>query len=69
MKKSLIQHAIDNDVINISQGINGTKYKVKCNINAPDGRTPCIYTVWIIYDDDINGKPSLVSAYPVKHKK
>jgi filamentous hemagglutinin len=41
----------------------GTKYIVECNFPTPDGRDPCILTVWLQAEP---GAPAvLVTAYPV----
>ena len=61
-RTSLIQHAIDNDVINIQKRNHGTVYTIIGNMPTPDGRNPNVLTVWIIkygYNE-----PRLVSAYP-----
>jgi len=39
----------------------GMKYIVQCTLLTPDGRNPCIQSIWII---EAEGPPRLVSAYP-----
>lgn len=60
---SLIQHSIERDIEETTATEFGDKYELKCEIQTPDDRNPCIVTVWIIE----NGKqrPTLVTAYPV----
>lgn len=41
----------------------GTKYEVVCSIATPDGRDPCIISVWIA---ERAGRPRLVTAYPAR---
>jgi len=40
----------------------GVKYTVDCNIISPDGRSPCITTVWEIRPG--SQTPNLVTAFP-----
>jgi hypothetical protein len=39
----------------------GVKYLVRCSLKTPDGRNPCIVTVWM---KDSDAPPRLVTAYP-----
>lgn len=61
-KDSLIQHSIDRDIEKTKNSDFGIKYELKCEINSPDERNPCIVTVWIVE----NGEelPKLITAYP-----
>ena len=63
-KDSLIQHSIDRDIENTKNTDFGIKYELKCSINTPDKRNPCIVTVWII--EKGKEEPKLVTAYPSK---
>lgn len=54
-------HPIDNDVAEEKLSPHGTKYVVRCNLVSPDGRNPCITTVWIV--DAGASIPRLVTAY------
>ena len=58
---ALIDHAGDNDIAERAVSRFGTKYVVICNVKTPDGRDPCIVTVWI---DQGSGEARLVTAYP-----
>ena len=41
----------------------GTKYVVRCKVETPDGRNPCIVTVWM----QEQAEPArLVTAYPAE---
>jgi hypothetical protein len=55
-------HAITHPIVEKELNCYGEKYTLQCSINTPDGRNPCIFSVWIIE----NGKlqPRLVTAYP-----
>jgi hypothetical protein len=39
----------------------GVKYTARCSIVSPDGRDPCVLTVWII--DTGQSQPRFVSGY------
>ena len=41
----------------------GTKHVVRCNVETPDGRNPCIITVWM---QEQNEAARLVTAYPAE---
>lgn len=59
-KKALTVHAIEREIETMVENDFGMKYELKCALNTPDGRNPCIITVWIIE----NKQPRLVTAYP-----
>lgn len=40
----------------------GTRFQVDCHCPTPDGRNPCIRTVWEIGN---NGVPRLLTAHPL----
>ena len=61
-KDSLIQHSIDRDIEITKYSDFGIKYELKCEINTPDERNPCIVTVWIVENGDES--PKLITAYP-----
>ena len=59
---ALLAHPVDNEYHKEIKLPVGTKYIVHCNLKTPDGKNPCIRTIWI---DDADGTPPrLVSAYP-----
>jgi len=61
MRDALIRHAAINLIAETSRSPHGTKYVVRCSVPTPDGRNPCIATVWIV-DGDL--PPRLVTSYP-----
>ncbi len=65
-KDSLIQHSIDRDIEKTKNSDFGIKYELKCEINTPDERNPCIVTVWIIESGEELLK--LITAYPANNK-
>ena len=58
---ALGQHAIANDVVKSQPSAHGVKFVVRCHLQTPDGRNPCIRSVWAI--DWGKTSPRLVSAY------
>jgi hypothetical protein len=63
-KTALRNHAIVREIYKETDSIYGKKYELRCEIDTPDLRNPCIVTVWII--DDGTDEPKLVTAYPNK---
>lgn len=61
LSDSLIEHAVRNEIAERVENAWGTKFIVRCSFNTPDGRNPCIVTVWI---EQANSPPRLVTAYP-----
>ena len=61
LREALASHAMLNLVADVSNSSHGTKYVVRCNMVSPDGRDPCMVTVWII--DKEQGTPRLVTSY------
>lgn len=61
LRDALVEHAQTNEELDSRISPHGIKYTVRCNIRSPDGRNPCITTVWIA-DDDIS--PRLVTVVP-----
>lgn len=69
MLQALAEHpltnAIDEAESKKRQGSEfGRKFAVLCSLRTPDGRDPCILTVWQI--DHGHDVPYLVTAYPAK---
>lgn len=62
-RQALLVHPTINTIFSVVSGEYGTKYVVRCKIQTPNGRNPCIDTVWI---DDGDGPPRFVTAYPAK---
>ena len=63
---SLISHANERTVDSIVENKHGIKFILKCDLNSPDKRNPCIRSVWIIKNGD--KIPRLVTAIPEKEK-
>lgn len=61
LMQALRCHPIDNLVIHSSTSVYGTKHVVQCHLTSPDGRNPCLTTIWII--DAGQSLPRLVTAF------
>ena len=62
LRDSLIVHARGNTVTKSVSNEWGTRYTVECSCPTPDGRNPCIRTVWQMED----GAPRLLTAIPLQ---
>ena len=58
---ALKAHALDRDVARTVPTGFGTRYVVECSLRSPDGRDPCVVTIW---QADADGVPAFVTAYP-----
>lgn len=54
-------HPIENNVQSTEANAFGAKFLVRCKLRTPDGRNPCVLTVWMI---DGPGAARFVTAYP-----
>lgn len=63
LKASLLDHPERNPVAAARTDF-GTKYVVRCSIETPDRRNPCIVTVWMVEDGTETAR--LVTAYPAR---
>ena len=61
LAQALRGHAIANDIVQESHSRHGTKFVVRCHLASPDGRNPCLTSVWIIDVGDTIAR--LVTAY------
>jgi hypothetical protein len=61
LAQALRAHALMNQVVQTVSSAHGMKYVVQCNLPTPDGRNPCLRSVWII--DIGEQRPRLVTAY------
>jgi hypothetical protein len=59
--QALLRHAAEREVIRVQETEFGRRFVVACSIRSPDGRDPCIRSVW---QDNANGIPNLLTAYP-----
>lgn len=62
LRQALLDHPRLNSVTAQTTTPFGEKYEVSCSFTTPDGRYPCIISVWIIEPPDL--APRLVTAYP-----
>jgi len=62
LKKSLLNHPHRNPVTDRTSSPFGEKFEVSCSLIKPDGRNPCVVSVWIIEPPSSN--PRLITAYP-----
>ena len=61
LQAALIAHARVNAVTRAIETEWGIRYTVECNCPTPDGRNPCIRTVWQMEGD----APRLLTAIPL----
>jgi hypothetical protein len=62
LKRALLNHPQNNPVTSQATNPFGQKFEISCSLVTPDGRNPCIISVWIIEPPDPN--PRFVTAYP-----
>lgn len=59
---SLAEHPVQHPVATDQTSPHGRKFAVHCTLTCPDGRRPCITSIWII--DAGDERPRFVTAYP-----
>ena len=64
---ALKNHAINRPVVAKKENNFGIKYTLRCLLETPDGRNPCIDTIWII--ELLTNQPRLITAYPAKQNE
>lgn len=62
LRKALLGHPRANAVTSTVTTRFGEKYEISCSLVTPDGRNPCIISVWIIETPDPH--PRFITAYP-----
>ncbi len=62
---SLRKHAATQPVTDRKDSEYGVKYIIECECHSPDGRNPCIRSVWIVETGET--APRLVTAHPTKN--
>jgi hypothetical protein len=62
LKRALLDHPWVNPVADQVKTRFGEKYEVSCSLVTPDGRNPCVISVWIVEPPD--PAPRFVTAYP-----
>jgi filamentous hemagglutinin len=48
-------------ILKVTENKWGRKFEVRCEMVTPDGRNPCLRTVWQVTGETV---PRLVTAYP-----
>jgi filamentous hemagglutinin len=61
LQLALVAHPSDNDVVRVVPAGDGMRYRVRCNLVSPDGRDPCITTIWAV---ETGQPPRLITAFP-----
>ena len=61
LRRVLMQHPLDHDVHSEQSSPYGERFVIRCSAPMPDGRAPCIRTVWELGSD---GTPRFVTAFP-----
>jgi len=61
LAQAIGRHPVDNPIAGVEATTYGQKLVVVCRLRTPDGRNPCIRTVWIA---EAGANPRLVTAYP-----
>jgi hypothetical protein len=62
LKSAFQGHPRNNPVTSQASNPFGQKFEVRCSLVTPDGRNPCIVSVWIIEPPDPS--PRFITAYP-----
>jgi len=64
LEASLLEHGLTQPIVETMTSEHGVKYVLECSVPSPDGRNPCIQSVWIV--DTGKTSPRLVTAYPAR---
>jgi filamentous hemagglutinin len=59
---ALDRHGATRPILRTSANAYGIKYEVRCGLETPDGRNPCIVTVWLQRERESACR--LITAYP-----
>jgi hypothetical protein len=62
LRTALLDHPSSNPVARQSIFAYGTMYEVRCSINSPDGRNPCVRSFWAV--EQPSADPRFITAYP-----
>ncbi len=63
---ALRRHVRERTVEDPVETVNGVKWAVRCDLVTPDGRNPCIMSVWL---DRGDGVPDLLTARPLSRRE
>jgi hypothetical protein len=66
-RAALRRNAAENNVVDVSEAADAVKYVVEGPLQAPDGRTPQVRTVWLQETD--SPVPRLITASARKERK
>lgn len=61
LQLALAAHPANNVVVGSVPAGDGVRYRVRCGLRSPDGRNPCITTVWAVEGGQ---PPRLITAFP-----
>ena len=61
LASALLLHPLENEAVEAVPSIHGVKWVVRCSLRTPDGRNPCLTSVWIV--DAGQSRPRFVTAY------
>jgi hypothetical protein len=63
LESALKSHPVDHEYVKAVWTDFGLRYEVECSIRSPDGRDPCVVSVW---QENKDGLPAFITAYPKK---
>lgn len=58
---ALLRHAQERELHGERDSPAGIKYELRCAVETPDGRNPCIASIWIV---EAGQAPRFITAYP-----
>ena len=58
---ALKAHAMERKITETIPTDFGKRYVVECSLRSPDGRNPCIASIW---QENVDGVPAFITAYP-----
>lgn len=61
LAEALRQHGVTRPVVEEEKTKFGKKYTVECELKTPDGKNPCVLTVWVKKGSE---PPRLITARP-----
>jgi hypothetical protein len=59
---ALLKHGLTQPIVDVKTSEHGVKYVLECAVHSPDGRNPCIRSVWIV--DAGKTSPRFITAFP-----
>nr|WP_294544337.1 DUF6883 domain-containing protein [uncultured Rhodopila sp.] len=61
LRLALAAHPANNVVVGRVPADDGMRCRVRCNLQTPDGRNPCVTTIWAVEGGQ---PPRLITAFP-----